>query len=177
MDILVHRESFIEHWRDLLRIEEKTGQIPLPALDSLLWENGRPLNIALVAPGIAPESPHVFVDLARMPPALLLTVGAILQVLTRQVATTATPESADLVAILHQGGLGYEFHFATGPAVELRSLPASEQALAWAMLEAITLIAAQYPDLSAYQVESSAGEMGTGTRRRKQHSEYSEPAG
>lgn len=156
MDTRLRHSRVIEDWRALVAAEEDTGRIPLPALDSLVWEGDRPLSIALVAPDIAPGGLHAFVDVERIPAAERLVAESLIQTLSQLVRSAARLKGPEnLIAILHQGGLGYEFRFADDEAVELYALPEAVQPLAWSLIKALVTVGAKYPDLTASTVESA----------------------
>lgn len=89
IDTLVRHSNSLDRWRELLKQEDETGRMPLPAVDTLIWDTDRSPSISLVAPNIAPDGIHVFVDLERLPVGEHLALEAILDVLSERVSSFA----------------------------------------------------------------------------------------
>lgn len=147
MDTLAFREGAIARWREWRKQEEDTGEIPLPALDSVIRDSARSPVMSLIAPGLVPGVTSVFVDVDGMSFAARAATEAILD------AIEARLGGGRLAAILHQGGFGYEFHFADGRGVDLFEFSEDDQIALWGLLQSLVAIGSAYPDVAASSVE------------------------
>ena len=93
-------------WSVLVEREKTTGNIPLPAIDSITFDPDAPPVIALLAPDVIPGSLHVFVDTMAMSEAdqvILDTQLQLLDSIAEQIGVRG-----ELRIIAHAGGLDYD---------------------------------------------------------------------
>ena len=106
----VTRDTATDLWEQLISREDEDGEIPLPAVDSIILDEDRAPAIVLLAPDTVPGAVNVFMRTEAMETGdqLMLEVFlAGLQTLLQQAGkATGAPRS-----IWHHGGLDYEFHF------------------------------------------------------------------
>ena len=144
----VSHELESAEWTRLRHHEERTGEIPLPAVDRIRFSEDRSPTIVLIAPDLIPGATHVFVDVENMQGADMLELHAHLDELAREVAA-----KRHLTAILHLGGLDYRFdRVKPSKAVSLRELPIARQINVWGILRAIARVGAESPDIPASRV-------------------------
>ncbi|MBI4492724.1 MAG: hypothetical protein HY690_08045 [Chloroflexi bacterium] len=132
----------------MVKQEEATGHIPLPAVDSIRRDSDRAPVVVLVDPNAIPGAIHVFVRTEEMTPADRMAFYSLLQMLERVLGSTTPIRS--LTAVSHPGGLDYSFCGSLpGEVVELRDLPESLRPLLWGLLHAIASLGVRYPDIEA----------------------------
>lgn len=155
----------VTSWQELLRHERETGEIPLPAVDSVVFGDVGDPVVSLIAPDLVSDSSSVFVDLARMPSADRVTLDFLLALLRHE---SGLP-TEQVAAIYHSGGLAYEL---SGPshqsAVQWGDLPEATRPVIWSILHAVAKLGAQYPDWETSSprvvVEAKGGDQITQTR-------------
>jgi hypothetical protein len=143
-------------WEELVQEEDRTGEIPLPAVETVSLRHGRSASIVIIDPQVMQQTASVIVDIQAIEQDRIdfAYVLALLQALEREARPNG--QKGDLVAIFHEGGYGYEFRWATKSnrgsgwgAVSTRSLPGETQFEIWGMLRALALRAVNYPDRKA----------------------------
>ena len=140
-------------WFRLIREEERSGTIPLPAVDSIRFEAGQVPIIALIAPNVVPGSTHIFVDLATMRPDDRVAAEALLLLIEEAATWLRVP--GRVRAIYHAGGLDYDF--SGDETVRLQDVPSELQAEIWGLLHALSIIGEKYPDREASTVKAPTG--------------------
>lgn len=128
-------------WAELVKQEQETGRIPLPAVDSITLYEDRPPTVALIAPGVVPDALHVFVRVEGMDPADRVTLDSLLRLIER-----APGMPGGLTAIWHRGGFDYEF-CGQRTAARLLDQPPELQQMLWGALRAIALVSINYVDV------------------------------
>jgi hypothetical protein len=133
-------DMFADWWDALMTHESEAGEIPLPAVDSIILDEGRLPAIWLIVPEGTPGTPTALVDVEGMGLGDRLTLETFLRNLERLlIDRTEGKITGRLYAVWHLGGLDYEFHF-TGGEVPLNYLPPGLWQAAWTMLRAIACI-------------------------------------
>ncbi len=144
----VSHELESAEWTRLRDHEERTGEIPLPAVDRIRLFEDRSPTIVLIAPALIPGATHVFVDVEHMPDADKLELYALLDELAREVAA-----KRHLTAILHLGGFDYQLDSVKpGKPSHLKNLSVARQVKVWGILRAIARVGAECPDIPASTV-------------------------
>jgi hypothetical protein len=132
-------------WSVLVAREQATGQIPLPAVDSLTFDQGSPPVIALLGPEIIPGALHLFVDTTAMSAADQVILDTQLQLLDRVAEHIGV--KGELRMIAHAGGLDYDL--VGDETIRLQDVDPADQANLWAILQTIALVGAKYPNKQA----------------------------
>jgi hypothetical protein len=148
----VSRDNPTNLWKELVSREDEEGEIPLPAVDSIILDGDGVPAIVLLAPDTVPGAVNVFMRTEAMETGdrLMLEVFlAGLQTLLRQ----AGKATGALRSVWHSGGLDYEFHLGGQvvgkEVIQLSDLPRDARPVAWSLLRAIAYLGARYPDLEA----------------------------
>jgi hypothetical protein len=138
--------SGIAGWDELVRREADTGEIPLPAVESIVLDGTSEPAVTLIAPGLVPGGSHVFVDVGRMPPADRVTLETLLALLKDE---SGLP-SERITAVQHSGGLAYEL-VGPGfePAAQWEEIPPPTRPVLWSILHTIAELGVRYPDREA----------------------------
>jgi hypothetical protein len=132
-------------WSVLVEREKATGQIPLPAVDTLTLSPGAPPVLALLAPEVIPGTLHVFVDTTAMSETdqvILDTQLRLLDGIAQQIGVTG-----ELRVIAHAGGLDYDL--VGEKTIRLQDVDTANQAAIWAILQIIAMVGSKYPDRQA----------------------------
>ena len=132
-------------WAALVKKEESTGTIPLPAVDSITFHQGAPPVIALLAPGIIPGALHIFIDVAAMSEVDQVILDTQFQLLEGTVKEIGLKGNLRFVA--HAGGLDYDL--TAEETVRLQDAGIAYQAAIWAILQTIAMIGSRYPNRDA----------------------------
>lgn len=132
-------------WKELVETERQSGEMPLPAVDSIFLSPGRPPTVILVAPGAVPGATKIFVNFEGMKPADELAMSALLNLLNYWIDARG-----ELEQVWHLGGLDYEFRSREPEVVRrLSDLSVDRQEAVWSLLYLIAQIGAKYPDIEA----------------------------
>src|SRR5579863_8372928 len=97
-------------WKQLVKAEVQSGEIPLPIVESIVIDEDRPPTIVLLADNVVPGATDVFVATETLPDVTRATLDALLLAL-EQVARTSDVLSSRLQAVYHEGTLAYELHW------------------------------------------------------------------
>lgn len=135
----------LTHWRGLLDAERADGEIPLPAVDTIVMQDDGEPAILLIAPGILPGLDQVFVNVESMPEVEQVALEGLLERLAAR-----SHLRGPLLRVEHLGGLDYAIHgVAPHDSVRLSELPEEDQALAWRALDFIAKLSQRFPDVQA----------------------------
>lgn len=138
----------LQQWEELVKQEETTGHIPLPAVDTVMLEADRAPTIVLVDPNVIPGATHIFVHVEKMAPADRVALQGLLHALKEVLENRAVLHS--LSAVYHLGGLDYSLCGARqDEVVRLQDLSVTDQSLIWGLLHALASLGARYPDSEA----------------------------
>lgn len=144
----VSHEALNVWWARIRQDEERTGLIPLPAIERIQFYDDRPPTIVLIAPGLVPGATYVFVDLEVMSDADKLALYALLDEVEDLIRI-----KRQLASVFHLGGLDYQFDGTEADkSVSLEDLASARQVKVWGILQAIAKIGASSPDHQASTV-------------------------
>lgn len=148
MDTPANLDLSEDWWVTLISRESQSGEIPLPAVDSIVIDAERLPMIWLIVPEGTPGDPSALVNVKGMGPGDRLTLEIFLRNLEGLIIDNSEKVTAPLQAVWHLGGVEYEFHFADGK-LELSDLTPGIQQAAWTMLRAIACIGEHNIDIEA----------------------------
>ena len=143
--MVIHVGHEVERWQNLVEEEERSGKIPLPAVDTIHFNSGRTPSVLLIAPGTIEGSDEIYVDVEGMNAGDRVAIDSLLGQLRSPYPWGLHLDWID--SIFHCGGLEYEFQGAR--MTRLSELDPPLRPLLWGLLHAIAEIGAKYPDLKA----------------------------
>lgn len=151
MDIRASHNDLAQPWEILLHDGDESGEITLPAVDTIRLDEMQPPVILIIAPDVAPDGVNVFVrPVEQIPEADRLTILGLLEALADEARNAGVV--GQLTAVIHLGGFDYELH---GSNVRtLGELDTRQRTIIWALLQAIAQIGQQYPDIPASTVRT-----------------------
>jgi len=144
MVIPVNRDGMAA-WQQLRQQEQETGEIPLPAVDSIAFHENGNVVISVIDPSAVPGCTTFFVNTNALGELDKLRLATLLKDIQDEAPRMGV--EGTLRFVLHAGGLDYDF---TGTnTVALSDLDVNVWSSTWELLHLVATIGRRYPDVEA----------------------------